>query len=141
MMISKKKLGYVRFVRNKDNQSNLEIKSSIIEAICSNRCNGYNIHCNGLIHLYINVDQKASEHIQPLTVVTDPLTVVTVDIEINFSENKATSVITDPYIRCNKLNHLCTNFIQKAPEHTPLLSVVTDLSSVTTINLARVSTA
>jgi hypothetical protein len=71
----------------------------------------------------------------------DPLVISTDDLEITFSENKATTVIMDLYIRYNRLNHLCTNFIQKALEHTPLLSVITNLSFVAMINLARVSTA
>jgi hypothetical protein len=45
----------------------------------------------------------------------------------------------DPNIYYNKLNHLHIKLDQKAPEQTPLTSIVTDLISVATVNHVRVT--
>jgi hypothetical protein len=67
------------------------------------------------------------------------LTVATDDFETLFIICQTTIVITDPYNRCNGINPLCINFVQDLSEEFSLLTVVTDFTSVVTVNLARVN--
>jgi hypothetical protein len=38
------------------------------------------------------------------------------EFEIKFIEIQTTTIVMDSYNRCNGINHLCTNFIQKSQE-------------------------
>jgi hypothetical protein len=50
-----------------------------------------------------------------------------------------TTVATDSYIRCNRINHLHTKIIQNLPENSPFINGVTDLTSVTMDVIERIS--
>jgi hypothetical protein len=67
------------------------------------------------------------------------LIITTDDFKTLFIIYQAITVRTDPYNRFNEINFFCINFIQDLLENFPLLTVVTDLTSVITVNLARIS--
>jgi hypothetical protein len=68
------------------------------------------------------------------------LTVATDDLETSFIIFQATIVIRDLYNRCNGINDLI-NFIQNISENFPRITIITDLTSVVTVSLDKVSIA
>jgi hypothetical protein len=78
------------------------------------------------------LSQKQPAIKQTLSVVIDSLTVITYHLEKNYIVFLITTVATDSYIHCNGINHLRTKVIQNLPENSPFITIIMDLTSVTT---------